>query len=60
MGCGGVRGWIEIQIRFVVALRSVSVATSVTGPVGRVSQEIWKRPSLTRTGRPSEISVAPR
>ncbi len=58
-GCGGVRGLIEIQMRRVVALRSGSVATSVTAPFGRERHETVKRPLSTRTGRPSAASVAP-
>ena len=42
-----------------MALRSVSVATRVTAFFGRVVQAIVKRPSLTSTGRPSAVSVAP-
>src|SRR3954452_4022748 len=48
-----------MKIRFVVALRSRSVATSVTAPAGRVFQAIVKRPSLTSTGRPSAVRLAP-
>ena len=54
-----MRGRIEIQIRLVVALRSGSVAVSVTGPLGRLGHESSKRPFSTSTGCPSAISDAP-
>jgi hypothetical protein len=58
-GCAGRRGCSEIQTRFVVALRSVSVATRVTGPFGRCFHDSRNRPLETRTGRPLAVSVAP-
>ena len=58
-GCGGVRGFIEIQIRRVLVFRSVSVAISVTAPLGRAGHESLKRPSETSVGRPSTVRVAP-
>ena len=50
---------METQMRLVVALRSVSVATRVTAFFGRVAHAIVNRPSLTSTGRPSAVSDAP-
>jgi hypothetical protein len=58
-GRAGRRGCTEIQTRFVLAFLNVSVATSVTGPIGRCVQDSRNRPFETRTGRPSAVSVAP-